>query len=152
MLMGSLRTRPTCENIVERLVTAHRSIHTRWANGIDIDVVGRQFDSKRFDEANNTVLGSDIMSQVCHPFFSSRGRNTNNFAAAAGEHIGNARLARDPHTLENDVDGFIPLLLTQLPARPQKIKASVRYHDIYRTECPVCPCRPGPPGRKQCDN
>src|SRR5258706_13475359 len=135
MLIGSLRTRPARENIVECLVTTHRSINACWTNGIDIDVVGCQFDSKRFDEANDTVLGSDIMSQVCHPFFSSRGRNTNNFAAAPGEHIGNAHLARDPYTFEVHVDGFIPLLLAELPARREGIKTGVRYHDIYRTEC-----------------
>src|SRR6266567_6319872 len=141
MLMSSLRTWPARENIVECLVTTHRSIYTRWTNGIDIDVVGCQFDGKRFDEANDTVLGSDIMSQVCHPFFSSRGRNTDNFAAAAGEHIGDAHLARDPHSLEIDVDGFIPLLLAELPAWRKGIKAGVRHHDIYRAECLLRACR-----------
>src|SRR5258706_11805379 len=132
MFMCSLRTGATCEYIVECLVTAHRCVHTGRANSVDIDVVACQFDGQCFDEANHTVFGSDIMCQIFHTLKAGRRCNTDDFATAPGKHIWDAYFARDPHTLEIDVDGLIPLCFAHLPASRKGVEASICYHDVYR--------------------
>src|ERR1700682_2453893 len=100
MLLCRLRSRATSEHIVKCLVTAHRRVYASGSDGVDINIVGRQFDSKRLHETENPMLSGNIVSKVRHAFLASRRRNTDYLTLPPGKHLWDAYLASDPYTFE----------------------------------------------------
>src|SRR5579875_1706157 len=110
MLIGSLRTGATREDIIERLIATHGRIDAGRADSVDVDVITRQFHRQRLHQPDYAMFGSNIMGQILHALDSCGRGDTNNLAASPRNHLGNTDLASNPDTLEIDVDRLIPLL------------------------------------------
>ncbi|GAC1393562.1 MAG: hypothetical protein NVS4B11_00230 [Ktedonobacteraceae bacterium] len=48
----------------------------------------------------------------------------------SSEHMRDTDLAGDPDTFETDIDGFVPLLLSQFPIGREGVDASIGNYDV----------------------
>lgn len=134
VFIGGIGAGTSGEDVVEGLVAAHGGVDAGGADGVDVDVVGGEFDGQGFDKAEDAVFGGDIVGKVGHTFEASGRGDADDFAAVAGEHGWDGDFAGDPDALEIDVDGFVPLLFGHLPTCGEGVEAGVGDDDINGAE------------------
>jgi hypothetical protein len=104
-------------------------------DGVDPDVVRRQLERGGAHEADDAVLGGDVVADVLHAAQPGRGAGQDDrAAAAAGPDVRHGGLEGVPHAGQVDGDHVVPGRAVELLQQAVAEDARVRRHDVELAE------------------